>query len=269
MELHQAAFCWWSSSLVCSGHKLCARKSSLLPMGFLELLWNIHQKNYMYLCVCVCVCVHPTEGSLNAKCCVPTPLPQPSQFPSFSTPGLSDDALGSWVSLEICCPSLSGLPCALRTISSFTEKRSWITVIIPEEREFPLQFPPRINQIHLILPFAEAFLPNCWRSSVLERWFQIFLYETDHVVLVCCSPKVLYIFQKLQVLCFYEFRSCFGHTTKWSKSQDEVLREHFTKSEVWKVSGFHREYFCLEVPRMGDFTSFYPGGGDSEQAEEP
>lgn len=170
------------------------------------------------------------------------------------------------VSLEFCCPSLSGLPCALRTISSFIGKRSWITVIIPEEREFPLRFPPRRNQIHPILHFAEAFLPNCWESPVLGRWFQIF-YETDHIV-SCAGHLNCSTYSKSCRFCvFMSSDPVFG--TQPTKTQGEVLREHFTKSEICEVSGFHREWFCLEMPRMGDFTRFYPGGGVSEQEEEP
>lgn len=71
---------------------------------------------------------------------------------------------------------------------------------------------------------------------------------------MCWSPKVLYIFQKLQILCSHEFRSCFGHTTKWSKTQGEVLREHFTKSERWKVSGNGFVQKCQEWGISPDFT---------------
>lgn len=120
MELQQATFCLWNS-LVCSGHKLHSRKGWLLPMGFLKFLWNIH-KNMSIL-----MCVYPAEGSLIECQMLYSPLLSPSPHNSLRA-AHQDWVMMPWdtVFLEICCSSLSGLPSALRTISSFVEKRSFL-----------------------------------------------------------------------------------------------------------------------------------------------
>lgn len=110
MELHQATFCWWNSSLVCSGHKLCARKGSVLPMGFLEFPWNIHKNK------CMSMCRYPSESSLTECQMLHSPLLSPSTHNSHHS-AHQDRVMMPLdpVFMEICCASL-GLPCALRRI---------------------------------------------------------------------------------------------------------------------------------------------------------
>lgn len=179
MELQQGTFWCWNSSLVCSRHKFCARKGSLLPVELLGTSMEYPPKNKKKGCVHI-----PHSGSLNARCCIPH-----SSAPALTIPIVQHTRV-EWWCFGIQLPWKSAVPgcqdCLVpseRSAHSWKREAFWITVIIPEQREFPFQSPPRINQFHTILSFAGALLPNCWESPALERWFPIFLYETDHIVL--------------------------------------------------------------------------------------
>lgn len=122
MELQQATFCCWNSSLVCSGHKFCARKGSLLPKELLGTSMeypSIKKKNKK-------VCLYPTFWLFECQV-LHSPLLCPSPHNSHRS-AHQDWVMMPWdtASLGICCPSLSGLPCALRMISSMVEKRSFL-----------------------------------------------------------------------------------------------------------------------------------------------